>query len=996
MCPNIPSASPQSPEDIAQAKQREEEKVQRELDEKRDMLSMDILQNVTTQIVTMEEEIRVKNDALQKAITQRQGWTQDAVIYAKKDAIVQTLEQELAGVRTKLDTLKNQQGIIKGHISFIYEKMPKGRTDISASDLKHIIWHPTMSRGKAVESSSPVPGAGTILREKVDGKEGEYIYTCLAEDGSDAYFRVYAPGQVREAETQTADGRPIAVEQEKALGVLDILNKPREEWRQGMLALVKDPKNAQELQEWATQEMPMDGGNALDFQKELLSVILEKNAAISGEIMRVWKERLDDPADVRRNIDTIKRLSLLGNIPFGWALDVYEKKVQTDPLTAKELGTSLMGDALLAANNPTDKDMLMDLKRRFESAKNPFMRAQLLLMLCQSDLVFEQTVSSDDLWNAAMVNESVCTAVLPVFIKRKDPRTVELLEKIMKSGTHFEADLVHFTSVMLDATRYVQTLPDAEKQKIIKLCDDLMGSDTVLQPLFFRMFAALNKPGAALEVAGIGDNHEMILRMQMLLQANEELDARIAALKNIPADQRMQMMKAQAPLPGNQQLLILKNQADVEVDQVANDIAKDAAELIHRLQKPDAPNLLPIPNDVVTDAENAIQDAFKSIAWDDTMFEPIVMNAPGVYEENLLREQLAPRLKKIFENGRMKKLGIDDTMCEKWVDLIVSDKKNQAAVHTVMQARMVSEIANGNKLLEEKLVDHLLQNFEKGQGEKQFANVFGKNFALKSKLLFAQNTAHQGIYAGGSVLPVAAAAAPVAATVVAAKITGSAKPLEEASVAPKESSEKEVEKISPALKPLLENTITVVNDGIQYSRGTVDGYDVVIAESDFSTRAFLQMKNEMLELPTPDVSGLNTVVIDRGNQTTVFYNLEKQQIEDPYEKKQNDILSRIFEIDTATSVVHDKQIQYISDGMHLLFRGAADTIRAAHPLRVLGIITDDDKIDEKRADQFRELFHYHMDEIRDWTFADMQALTKLWEKEDKFVFAPLIDLRGEA
>lgn len=1007
---NSPSALPHSPEDDARAKEREREKVQRASDEEQDLLSIDILQTVTTQIGTNEEKIRVKNEELQKAVTQREGWRQDAEIYAKKDLIVRSLETELVTLRATVEKLKSQQGIVRGRITYIQEKLPKGRTEIDAKDLQHTIWYPALFKGKAVESSSPVPGAGTILREKVDGNDAEYLYRSLVEDGSDAYIRVYAPGQKPPQAIENIFGESFEEKEDQGekLTIVSLLQKSRAEKEAGIRAMLKNDVQKEEVKQWATDQNFFEAGSmGLEMKQAIFAVLADEKHPFFIEAGRIWKERLSHIGDGHTLVEGVHLLIPIGPEQLMWVLEAYEENVRKGDVDQREV--DVMGTAILGSATP-DKAAIDALQKRFAASKNSKMQDFLLVLRCKNEPGFKDTVSSEKLLDAVRNNKVVVLECLSLFLERRDPRLPEIFSIVMNRHFYYEADTKRYVDVFLQVTEYIATLPEAERLRVATTCNDVMKRHFSMEPLLVNILHKIGHP-EKIPVFSNPDfakmtKEELYIEIEGRLAFEKDVEQAQERLKKMSPEEREELkQREQQQLKQNKEqvaqniLQDILNDAEQRGTRAAERLARESTNLLTFLRPWDSP-FPQIPIQIEDNIEALFLAAYKKIEWDDSMVNAVLTETPDVTITGPMKKAISSVLDEVFGDERLRPFGIMQGMKREWFNAIALDPSMQEDVLRLMECGMSKKLAQGDEHLEKIARDSLLRMMAKKEGPDEakqiFLKFFGRNAAARQ---LSSAPGNDTAFSRLSGIPYSAAPLPFIVPAVES-VAEKSEPVPVISTAiastQTQKEEQEVEeKKSPALKPLLENVTTVSEGSMNISRGIVDGYAIAIAEDDVSTRAFLQVNNEMLELPTPDVSGLNTVVIDQGNQSTVFYNLEKQQIEDPYDKKQDEILQDIFEIDTRTKVVQKNQIDYISDGMHLLFRDAAGVIGSEHPLRALGIITDDDKLDQKRANQFRELFRYHMDEIRDWTFADMLALTAAWEREGKFVFVPLVSLRGK-
>lgn len=1001
----IPSEKPvpKTVDELQKEKEAAERKVEDELYAQQEMLSLGILQKVVREKAQIVGHIEAKERERDIAITKREEWRQDPEAYEKKQADILPLEAELKALRQKLEKLNSQEGVVRNRITYIPEKMPSGNS-IPPKIFNAIIWYPNSKDGHAYEYSAQSAEAGVIFREKVAGTE-DYIYKSWIENGSDAYRMVYAPGQMPPKEELNAFGKPFAPEVEKEkLSLLDILNGPQELWKERIAVALKDPEKTAELKDWAMQEFSNDAENGISpaFQKLLLTTLLREKNPMSTEVMRLWKERMNNADDNRRSMDAIQQLAKIGGASFEWALNLYEEKGGRKE-GEQDMNMPNIADALLATHNPNDSERIPMLKKRLASTKNPVIHSQLLLMLCQSDPAFQEAVTSDALWAASENNESVSPAVLSMFVKRKDPRVPVLMEKIIQSKAHYQADIIAFKNVMIGAAEYIATLSEDEKKKMITACEMVKEEDAVLQPLYVKIMQMLgsDRPWQYGDLRLVElKNEEVNAELQQRMRDQEELERKIVELQKMPPEKIAAMKERNQAKQQNrpQQLLAMKNKALEEIEWTAKSRAeKDVLWLNAMRPFPEPLGMLPIPEDIWNDAKAAILESYRDFKWDDT----ILLEAENIKTKDqlivrTLRQQLTPRLRKLFADGRLRKAGIDDDMLEVWVEGIAQDRGAQEAMADIIGARILAEVGDGNVQLENKMITLALAKKQKNKKEDEFVKKFGKMFAKKSDFISSVDVEQQSTYGG----PIASVGTFV--ETVTEKIAPIASVL--SPIVAKLSADKPVEKeleeeTSHPLKSIMEHMHKIVEGNVQLFIGKIGEYSVLIAESGSVTHAYLEMDNgEEVLLPAPTVGGLNKVVLDHADQSTVFYDLEKENIDNPYvgDLQKKEVLKQVFAIDQRASVVTRNQIQFLSDGMHLLFRGAPEKIGNEHPLRVLGLVMQDDTVNQTRAKQFHDLFQLHMEEIRDWTFADMQALTRLWDAKGAFEFAPLAVLRGDA
>ncbi len=998
-------------EELQKEKRLAELKEMEKAEKEREQLSRNAYKDQTLpKLYKAYEELTAKKTELNTAEQERnEVLYKDRKLAEEKGADVVRLTGEVAGLQKQYDhlveaTLRVQDMFTDQH-DFILQP---GEITIDAKKFDTIRWYPVLQNGVLYEYTSKTPVAGMLsrIRIPVENKPGEFTYQYQYLTGDLVEFRAaFAPGQKPPAPTENMFGEKFAEkekQEEASRTLIDILNGPREKWEQEIAALLKNPEKTVDIKNWATERLPLTTAG-FTFQQTLVTVILKENNAVSTDVMRIWMERIKNPEDSWAMGEDIRYVSELGSFQSAWIFDVYKEKNTPAPKDDRSaVGT---GIALLAAAKPADKQAMDTLKQRYESEKDPAMRSMLLLLCCKSDPAFEATVASDTLLVAARTNKATALEVLSIFIKRNEPQTAEVCGLVLQDYFYYKADINRYKTVLLEAANKCAGAPEVQRLDLVTLCEDAIRGSYSGEPFFYRMIAILGYkeriPVNASQFIAMTDE-ELAAEVDGRVQLQARLEREDAALAKMAPEER-EKLERQMVLRNQQRININKQMLQQMLTQAILDNIEATVELRARkdaglleFARPlDAP-FPHIPNALFDEVEIAFLDAYGSLEWDESTLVAVLERKPDASIAEVLRKAVTPVLQQLFANGRLRQFGITDEKCNEWIQIIASDPEAQEDMLNIMKSRLALKLMDGDPALKAKIKAHFAAKKVKGNPEDELLKVFGKNAASREVFFYGGNSIFGGDYSYGAptVIPaaVAAAAAPaaVAAAVVAGVLPEKKLPAEE------KIPEKETQQHSPSLKELLENISTMREGNVEVSQGSVEGYNVLIVDSGSSTKAYLTKENgEQIPLPAPTIRGLNTVIIQEGDEDVVFYNLEKQQIEDPYEKKQDDILKDIFGIDQNNKVVHDDQINYISDGMHLFFRGASEILGGEHPLRALGIITEDDKIDRTRADLFRELFQYHMDDIRDWRFTDLLALTRLWETEKKFVFAPLIKLRGE-
>ncbi len=1012
---NIPDTKPvaKTVEQLKKEQEMEREKEERRVEDEKEELRFSVLKGVVADIYRLETSINTTREELHNAQGKRNDWMPkpgDAGVkrpdnyeeaLKKAQAEVTRLEAELKKLEAELLKKRDMEKNVRS-MATTYETIVKGRTEILAEDFKHIIWYPSSRLGDPFEYSAKERKENGIAREKVAGKENEYRYWRILEVEGNTRQRLYAPGQKPEEENPLR--RPAEPEEEKnAVTFISVFNSPREDWEKGITLLLKERKGRDALWQFVQQKQLQNNADLFAFQIAVLQGILKNDKNLAEDVKKELKKMILDPIQLQAANEKMMMLAKAGPEIFDWAL--------TTALDAKEQNQNPLSSidvSLLSLDISQNKDAIALLKKRYETEKDPEKRNVFLTLLCTNDETFLQTINSDTLWEITRNSSETRVAILPLLAKRKDPRTVQLLEEVLND--HWELSqpaILAFKKSILTTVTELKDNPGIDQEKLAQTLLEVLEKDemgiSLIEPILVRALVGLGKKQQITKWKfwGILDLNDQELDNQLLADIDrlETLNQRIADMnaRKIGPGQNIFGGRNNARLPFNnannalpvpnnpinaQQLLAnLPNIARNEIERIVDNRLMDDVDLL-QLQ-----NIAFINPQIRDDIEKAVVDAYTKFAWDDAIIDEVFGNAVMTIDQKILEKELTTRFTDV-----LRKANQDLALAPQWAKTISNDKDARDTMRQILEARALIEVMeNKNPALINKMIAHLNVRMPgakiglRGLKDENWLEWFiNKDFDRQNGPTSAQL---QNVY---SSIPAVIKAIPVLTAIPAAIIEGFAKK--------PEGDEKKEETAHP-LKSLMQNTEMIEEGNVRLYKGKIGEYNVMIAESGSITHAYLETdKGEDIPLPSATVSGLNTVVLKRADESTVFYDLEKENVDNPYigDKQKDDILKHIFAIDQKTKVVKSSQIKVLSDGMHLLFRGAPETIGSQHPLRVLGIITPDDTIDQTRAEEFQELFRFHMEEVRDWTFADMEALTKLWDQKGSFVFAPLVVLRGQS
>ncbi len=203
---------------------------------------------------------------------------------------------------------------------------------------------------------------------------------------------------------------------------------------------------------------------------------------------------------------------------------------------------------------------------------------------------------------------------------------------------------------------------------------------------------------------------------------------------------------------------------------------------------------------------------------------------------------------------------------------------------------------------------------------------------------------------------------------------------------PKEAEAKKVEEV-------IQNP-TVIQDGAGKAlQGFVNGFRVVIPIGHAGPSYIAKEDGTHHVLKAQTVQGLNAAILESAEEE-IWEEESEEKPEDPYAEHRDEILDSVFGLNVEQEVIDAKKAEHIVNAMRLIHRHAGEHLpKDIHPLRALGLVDALNHIVPERADQFEELFNAHLETIKGWTFEDLMALTRLWNRKGKYEFATLIQLK---